>query len=223
MIPQLVPRRDLPNAIALNSTQFNLSRVLGPTAGGIVLALVGTAGCFALNGLSFFFVVFALAQLRLPPHMPPDHENEAGHGASQWPALRPRQPVDADAHDPRVCQHVPDDADSDDAAVVCDRRAHEQRARAADAAVDAARVSGTGIDCRRAHDWQPRPLQAHGTRAARRASRPRHAHRRICVFTHADAQPAVCSSSSACSSWPCSPSASRSCSSRRPIICAAAS
>ncbi len=71
LIPQLVPRRDLPNAIALNSTQFNLSRVLGPTAGGIVLALVGTAGCFALNGLSFFFVVFALAQLRLPPHTPP--------------------------------------------------------------------------------------------------------------------------------------------------------
>ncbi|HKW02859.1 MAG TPA: MFS transporter [Vicinamibacterales bacterium] len=71
MIPQLVPRRDLPNAIALNSTQFNLSRVLGPTAGGIVLALVGTAGCFALNGLSFFFVVFALSQLQLPPHTPP--------------------------------------------------------------------------------------------------------------------------------------------------------
>jgi len=45
--------------------------VLGPTAGGIVLALVGTAGCFALNGLSFFFVVFALASLHLPPHTPP--------------------------------------------------------------------------------------------------------------------------------------------------------
>jgi MFS family permease len=71
LIPQLVPRRDLPNAIALNSTQFNLSRVLGPTAGGIVLALVGTAGCFALNGLSFFFVVFALSRLQLPPHQRP--------------------------------------------------------------------------------------------------------------------------------------------------------
>ena len=78
MIPQLVPRRDLPNAIALNSTQFNLSRVLGPTAGGIVLALVGTAGCFALNGLSFFFVVFALAQLRLPPHTPPATKTHLG-------------------------------------------------------------------------------------------------------------------------------------------------
>lgn len=78
MIPQLVPRRDLPNAIALNSTQFNLSRVLGPTAGGIVLALVGTAGCFALNGLSFFFVVFALAQLNLPPHTPPATKTNLG-------------------------------------------------------------------------------------------------------------------------------------------------
>jgi MFS family permease len=71
LIPQLVPRRDLPNAIALNSTQFNLSRVLGPTAGGVVLALIGTAGCFAVNGLSFFFVVFALASLQMPPHAPP--------------------------------------------------------------------------------------------------------------------------------------------------------
>ena len=37
MIPSLVPRRDLPNAIALNSTQFNLSRVLGPVVGNVVL------------------------------------------------------------------------------------------------------------------------------------------------------------------------------------------
>jgi predicted MFS family arabinose efflux permease len=69
MIPSLVPRRDLPNAIALNSTQFNLSRVLGPIAGNIVLG-VGAAACFALNGLSFFIVVIALALLRLPPHVP---------------------------------------------------------------------------------------------------------------------------------------------------------
>jgi MFS family permease len=70
MIPSLVPRRDLPNAIALNSTQFNLSRVLGPGAGAAILATIGTAWCFAVNGLSFFFVVFALAALHLPPHVP---------------------------------------------------------------------------------------------------------------------------------------------------------
>jgi len=69
MIPSLVPRRDLPNAIALNSTQFNLSRVLGPVAGGFVLAGIGVAWCFTLNGLSFFLVVLALASLTLPPHV----------------------------------------------------------------------------------------------------------------------------------------------------------
>jgi MFS family permease len=70
LIPSLVPRRDLPNAIALNSTQFNLSRVLGPAAGGAVLATIGTAWCFGLNGLSFFIVVIALTSLHLPPHVP---------------------------------------------------------------------------------------------------------------------------------------------------------
>ena len=70
LIPSLVPRRDLPNAIALNSTQFNLSRVLGPVIGNVVLVATGAAACFALNGLSFFIVVIALASLRLPPHVP---------------------------------------------------------------------------------------------------------------------------------------------------------
>lgn len=70
MIPSLVPKHDLPNAIALNSTQFNLSRVLGPSAGAIVLATIGTAWCFFVNSLSFFLVVLALAALRLPKHVP---------------------------------------------------------------------------------------------------------------------------------------------------------
>jgi MFS family permease len=70
MIPSLVPKRDLPNAIALNSTQFNLSRVLGPSGGAIVLATIGTAWCFFVNSLSFFLVVIALAALHLPKHIP---------------------------------------------------------------------------------------------------------------------------------------------------------
>jgi MFS family permease len=84
MIPSLVPRRDLPNAIALNSTQFNLSRVLGPMAGGAVLAAVGVAWCFMLNGLSFFIVVVALASMTLAPHVPNpspiDLKNELKNG-----------------------------------------------------------------------------------------------------------------------------------------------
>ena len=82
MIPSLVPRRDLPNAIALNSTQFNLSRVLGPGVGAAVLATIGTAWCFAVNGVSFFFVIVALSLLRLPPHVP----------ATSRPALAGRGP-----------------------------------------------------------------------------------------------------------------------------------
>jgi MFS family permease len=70
LIPSLVPRRDLPNAIALNSSQFNLSRVLGPGAGVAIVSTIGLAACFAVNGLSFFLVVIALAALHLPPHCP---------------------------------------------------------------------------------------------------------------------------------------------------------
>jgi MFS family permease len=67
MIPSLVPRRELPNAIALNSTQFNLSRVLGPMGGTAILLWVGMAACFFLTGLSFFIVVVALAMIRTRP------------------------------------------------------------------------------------------------------------------------------------------------------------
>lgn len=70
LIPTLVPREHLPNAIALNSTQFNLSRVLGPLMGTGVLLSLGTAACFGLNGMSYFLVVFALASLHVPPHPP---------------------------------------------------------------------------------------------------------------------------------------------------------
>lgn len=70
LLPSLVPRRDLPNAIALNSTQFNLSRILGPTGGTAILASLGMAACFFLNGLSFFLVVIALLMIKAPVPLP---------------------------------------------------------------------------------------------------------------------------------------------------------
>ena len=70
LIPSLVDRKDLPNAIALNSIQFNLARVFGPLLAGATLAAVGTAMCFALNGLSFLVVVVALMSLSVK-HIPP--------------------------------------------------------------------------------------------------------------------------------------------------------
>ncbi len=59
-------RRDLMNAIALNSTMFNLGRVVGPAVGGIVLAALGPAWCFGLNGISFLAVIGALLGMHLP-------------------------------------------------------------------------------------------------------------------------------------------------------------
>jgi len=70
LIPSLVPRTDLPNAIALNSIQFNLARVVGPLLAGVALAAWGTAACFGLNGTSFIAVIIALMWLRVR-HTPP--------------------------------------------------------------------------------------------------------------------------------------------------------
>jgi MFS family permease len=63
LIPTLVKKEDMPNAIALNSIQFNLARVLGPAIGGVVLARLGSVWCFGLNGLSFLAPVISLTIL----------------------------------------------------------------------------------------------------------------------------------------------------------------
>lgn len=59
LIPTLVPKEHLPNAIALNSIQFNLARVVGPSLGGLAL-LLGAAWCFTANGISFLVVIAML-------------------------------------------------------------------------------------------------------------------------------------------------------------------
>ncbi len=69
MIPSLVPRSTLPNAIALNSIQFNLAQMVGPMIGGVVLVAYGLAACFGINGLSFLVVIVVLSLMRLP--LPP--------------------------------------------------------------------------------------------------------------------------------------------------------
>lgn len=63
-------RRDLMNAIALNSTIFNLARVVGPAVGGVVLAALGPTWCFGLNGLSFVAVLAAIWAMRLTHEHP---------------------------------------------------------------------------------------------------------------------------------------------------------
>lgn len=70
LIPALVPRQHLPNAVALNSIQFNLAQAIGPLIGVVVLAALGMAGCFGINGLSFLVVIAVLGLMRLPPPPP---------------------------------------------------------------------------------------------------------------------------------------------------------
>jgi MFS family permease len=64
LVFDLVDRRDLANAVALNSTQFQLARVLGPVFAGIGFKLFGVAGCFFANAVSFVFVVIGLKMVR---------------------------------------------------------------------------------------------------------------------------------------------------------------
>src|ERR1044071_4702864 len=64
LVFDLVGRDDLANAIALNSTQFQLARVLGPVAAGVGFKLFGLAGCFIANGISFVFVVAAMMMVK---------------------------------------------------------------------------------------------------------------------------------------------------------------
>ena len=66
MIIQLVGRDDLQPAIALNSSGFNLARVIGPAIGGLVIARFGIAWCFGLNALSFVAVLWGLLRIKLP-------------------------------------------------------------------------------------------------------------------------------------------------------------
>ena len=72
-ISQMVDCPDcLANAIALNSAVFNLSRVIGPSVAGFIVAAVGEGYCFLLTGLAFLAPIYALFIMRLPPQAPPE-------------------------------------------------------------------------------------------------------------------------------------------------------
>src|SRR5579863_7150725 len=70
LIPTLVDREDMPNAIALNSIQFNLAVTIGPALAGQTLAKLGEKWCFGLNALSFLAPIITLLMIRAP-FLPP--------------------------------------------------------------------------------------------------------------------------------------------------------
>jgi len=77
MMPDIVPKRSLMNAIALNAAQFNGARLLGPLLGGLVFARWGAAEVFYINGVSFLFVIWALALI----HPRQERHRPSGQGA----------------------------------------------------------------------------------------------------------------------------------------------
>jgi predicted MFS family arabinose efflux permease len=65
LLPSLVNPKDLSNAIAMNSIQFNLARIVGPSIGGLAYTKLGATWCFGLNGVSFLAVICSLYMIQV--------------------------------------------------------------------------------------------------------------------------------------------------------------
>jgi len=66
LISELVPREDLPNAVALTSLTLNITKVAGPLVAGLIIGAIGVSACFLINALSFVAVLGTLAAINLP-------------------------------------------------------------------------------------------------------------------------------------------------------------
>ena len=66
LINNLVPRDDLMNAIALNSSVSNLAKILGPSLGGVLISIIGVAGCLFVNAVSFLAIIGTLVIMKFP-------------------------------------------------------------------------------------------------------------------------------------------------------------
>lgn len=68
IVELVTKRKDLGNAIALNSFMFNTARLIGPSIAGIIIALAGESSCFLINGISYIAVIIALLLIKIEPH-----------------------------------------------------------------------------------------------------------------------------------------------------------
>jgi MFS family permease len=71
-VSELVGENDLSNAVALNSTSFNIARMIGPAVAGVLIASIGSGWVFVLNGVSFLAVIYSLFLLRIEDLHPQD-------------------------------------------------------------------------------------------------------------------------------------------------------
>ena len=76
IVPELVPREDLPQALVLNGTAFTMAQAIGPALGGLIVAGSGVAAVFALNAVSFLGQIIVIWRWRRPPdehRLPAEH------------------------------------------------------------------------------------------------------------------------------------------------------
>ena len=179
LVPTLVHKKDLPNAIALNSIQFNLARVFGPLLSSTTMAAFGAAACFGLNGLSFLVVIVALMSLHGEAPAAGRAQADAGGDEGRL-RLRPQRADDHRAHRARVDDDVPGTAAAD---VPADLRAGRLPRRRRHLQPDDGVLRGRRRR-RRAGRRVARTLPAHGVDAAARAGRLRRAHRELRAVAH---------------------------------------
>jgi len=91
-VGEMVPREDLPAAVTLNSVGFNITRSVGPAIGGAIVAGAGAAAAFLVNSLSYFALIYALMQWKLPAptsQLPREHLGAAISSGMRYVAMSP--------------------------------------------------------------------------------------------------------------------------------------
>ncbi len=102
-VVEMVGREDLPNAIALNSSVFNMARVVGPGLGGLIIAILGIAPLFLLNAISFVPVIVGLALIRINElHALPKQAITRGETSKQSTLQSLREGLEYVLHTPSV-------------------------------------------------------------------------------------------------------------------------
>ncbi|WP_445503772.1 MFS transporter [Microvirga sp. G4-2] len=92
LVGEMVPRSDLPAAIALNSMGFNIARSLGPALGGLIVATVGAFAAFAVNAISYLGLITVLARwqpVQVPRALPPEALGSAMAAGIRYVAMSP--------------------------------------------------------------------------------------------------------------------------------------
>ena len=91
-VGSMVPRKEVPSAIALNSMGFNLARGVGPAIGGLIVAIAGAAAAFTINALSYIGLIFVLVRWR-PAHeqrlLPPERLGSAIMSGLRYVSMSP--------------------------------------------------------------------------------------------------------------------------------------